>query len=161
MKILYSVGTLLVACSIAAQSSAVARGSLATENPFAAEHIDALPSDIRRAVAQRERACRGNSAAGHYFSVSIDASGRRFIALHFENFYCPGRRAAVCNATGCVHEVFVETQGRQTRVLELRADEIKMTNAGGIAGLEVTRGGIKTWLKWNGRQFVNTNRNGF
>ena len=149
----------LFATLIFAQVSATARGSFATEKPWAAEHIEALPTDIRHAVAKRERACGGQAAAGHYLSVEIDASGRRFIALHFENFHCPGSRA-VCDSTGCLHEVFVESAGRQARVFAINADEVKMTNLGGTAGLEVTRGGTKTILKWNGRQFV-TDRVGF
>lgn len=156
MKLLFAGAILLVASLVGAQSSAMARGSFATENPWAAEHIDALPTDIRRAVARRERACGGPAAAGHYFSVSIDASGRRFIALHFENFRCAGIRP-VCDATGCLHEVFVEKAGRQVRVFAVVADDVKMTNLGGAAGLEVTRGSIKTSLTWNGRRFVLAN----
>ena len=150
----------LLATMIFTQVSADARGSFATEKPWAAEHIDALPADIRHTVTKHERACGGQAAAGHYFSVEIDASGRRFIALHYENFYCPGSRA-VCGSTGCLHEVFVETAGRRARVFTINADEVKMTNLGGKAGLEVTRGGIKTALKWNGRQFLQANRGGF
>lgn len=156
------VHSILLVASLAGilSTGTEARGSFATENPWAAEHIDALPTDIRRAITRRERACGGPAAAGHYFSVSIDASGRRFIALHFENFHCPGSRP-VCDATGCLHEVFVEKAGRQVRVFAISADEMNMTNAGGIAGLEVTRGRIKTRLKWNGGQFVHTKWNGF
>lgn len=146
--------SVMIATLISSQYPAAARGSFATENPWAAEHIDALPPDIRRAVARRERACGGGTtAARHYFSVSLDASGRRFIALHFENFHCPSS-GAVCNPTGCLHEIFVEKTGRQVLVFAASAYDVKMTNIGGAAGLEVTRGGTKTAFKWNGRQFM-------
>lgn len=147
---------LIVAVSIVARSPSLARSGFASENPLAAEHIDALPTDIRRSVTQREQAC-GKAAAGHYFSTSIDASGRRFIALHFEKFYCPGSRT-ICNA-GCLHEVFLETGGRHIRVFAAHAEEITMTNAGGVAGLEMLHGGRRTLFQWNGGRFKPSTNN--
>lgn len=150
----------VIASSIVAQTPGAARGSFASENPLAAEHLDSLPADIRRAVAQREQACR-KAAAGHYFSTSIEASGHRFVVLHFEEFYCPGSRK-ICDAAGCLHEVFLDTGGRRVRVFAANAKEITMTNAAGVAGLEMFRAGIRTLFCWNGRSFrpaVNRNKN--
>lgn len=61
-----------------AAGQAAGRGSSGSENPWAAEHIEGLPADIRRGITARERACGNKAAARHYFSVSIEAQGRRF-----------------------------------------------------------------------------------
>ena len=58
--------------SLLPSGQALARGSMATERPWASEHIEGLPADIRRAVVARERACGNAAAAAHYFSVSIE-----------------------------------------------------------------------------------------
>lgn len=152
MNRLLSGVVLVIVSAIVVQSPAAARGAgFASENPLAAEHIDALPTDVRRAVDQHKREC-GTAAAGHYFSTSIAASGRRFVSLHFEKLYCPGRRS-ICDAAGCLHEVFVEMKGRHVRVFAMHAEEITMTNAGGVAGLEMIRAGTRTLLRWNGSSF--------
>jgi len=136
-----------------ANGQAVARGSTGSENPWAAEHVEGLPADIRRGITARERACGNKAAARHYFSVSIEAQGRRFIALHFEDFAC-AKRAAVCTPEGCIHEVFLEGRGGHRLVFSAHAQEVRMTNSGGILRLEVTRPGSTQSLQWNGSRFV-------
>ena len=132
---------------------AAARGSTGSENPWAAEHVEGLPADIRRGITARERACGNKASARHYFSVSIEAEGRRFISLHFEDFAC-SNRAAVCNPEGCLHEVYLEGRGGHRLVFSARAQDVRMTNSGGVLRLEVTGHAAKRSLRWNGRRFV-------
>lgn len=86
---------------------AQSRGGFATERPWAPEHIERLPPDIRRDVEGHAKACGNPAAAAHYFSVSIEGSGLQCRAQHFEDFYCE-RRSAVCRPEGCLHEVFID-----------------------------------------------------
>lgn len=138
--------------SILTNGQAVARGSMAAERPWASEHIEGLPADIRRGVLAHERACGNSAAAGHYFSVSIDTGGQRFVSLHFEEFVC-ANRGAVCNAAGCLHEIYLESGGRHRLVFSVRAHDLKMTD-GGAAGLEVNYGTSNQFFRWNGARFV-------
>lgn len=145
-------GSLFLACLLAS-GPLRAGGSMATERPWASEHIEALPADIRRGIVARERACGNAAAAGHYFSVSIEAGGRRFLSLHFEDFACTNR-AALCNGGGCLHEVYLESWGRHRLVFSARARDVRLTNDGGAAGIEVTQGASKKLFRWNGRSFA-------
>lgn len=132
---------------------AQARGGMATERPQAAEHIEALPADLRRGLAARERACGNAAAAGHYFSVSIPAGGQRFESLHFEDFVCTNR-ATICNAAGCLHEVYLESGGRHRLVFSARAGEVRLTNDAGIAGIVVIQESATQLFRWNGHSFT-------
>jgi len=151
----------LLAALIDMQAVTAARGSFASENSLAAEHVDALPADIKRAVAIRARACGNKAAAAHYFSVSIEAGGRRFVSLHFEDFVC-ANRAAVCAADRCLHEVYLESHGRYRVVFSTHASDLKLINDG-AAGIEVTDGTSRQLFRWNGRRFspVRTIKNGW
>ncbi|MBX9650255.1 MAG: hypothetical protein K2X57_24740 [Xanthobacteraceae bacterium] len=139
--------------SLLPSGQALARGSMATERPWASEHIEGLPADIRRAVVARERACGNAAAAAHYFSVSIEAGGQRFVSLHFEEFVC-ANRGAVCNAAGCLHEVYLESGGRHRLVFSARARDVRLSKDGGVAGIEVNYGASSQFFRWNGTRFV-------
>jgi len=147
--------------SLQASGQSAARSGMATERPWASEHIEGLPADIRRRIVALERVCGNAAAAAHYFAVSIEAGGQRFVSLHFEEFAC-GNRAAVCNGNGCLHEIYAESRGRYRIVFSRKALDVRMTNAGGIAGLEVSQPNTKETYRWNGRGFtpVRTVRNG-
>lgn len=137
---------------IATVGAVEARGSIASERPYAAEHIDLLPADIRHGLARLERPCGGKAAATHYFSTTIEAGGLHFRSLHFENFACE-RREVICRAERCLHEVYLEQGGHSRRVFSAYVDDIKLINAGGTAGLEL-EGGRPAILRWNGRAFA-------
>lgn len=154
----------MLACSlifVQTTGQASARGGMAAEKPWASEHIEQLPSDIRRRIVALERACGNAAAAAHYFVVSIEAGGQRFLSLHFEDFAC-GNRVAVCNGNGCLHEIYMESRGRYRIVFSEKAIDVRMTNAGGIAGLEVSQPNTKKLYHWNGSSFllIGTMRNG-
>lgn len=142
-------------------SQAQSRGGLATERPWAPEHIERLPTDIRRDVEGHAKVCGNPAAATHYFSLSIDGSGLRFRAQHFEEFACE-RRSAICRPEGCLHEVFIDNGRRQRLVFRIYAPDIRLTNYGGIAGIEVEgRNGVMAFV-WNGHRFApigNSRRN--
>jgi hypothetical protein len=154
-KVLKTGLSIIAICAIglfASQMECAARGSSSNERPWAPEHIDNLPPDIRRAVTAREATCGNKAAAAHYFSVSIVAGGLRFTSLHFEDFAC-FNRASVCNAQGCLHEVYLESRGRHRLVFNAHARDLKMTD-GTAAGIEVNQGTSNQFFRWNGSRFV-------
>lgn len=118
---------------------AAARSGFATEHPLAAEHIEGLPPDIRGDALARARACGNKAAAAHYFSVSIQAGGTRFVSLHFEDFVCMNR-SAVCDDGECLHRLYLDSRGRQRLVFSTRARELTMFNDGNTVGFEVIGG---------------------
>lgn len=134
------------------QGPCAARGGFAAEHPMAAEHIDALPTEIRRQIFKHEQACGSKASAAHYFAVSIESGGQKFISLHFEDFVC-AKRAAVCGVDGCLHEVYAEFRGRYRLVFSAHASDVKMTNDGGVVRLKIENGISTRDFKWNGRTF--------
>jgi hypothetical protein len=130
--------------------------STATERPWAPGHVERLSGDIRRDVTGHAKACGNLPAATHYFSVSIDASGLRFHAQHFEDFAC-ANRSTICRPNGCLHEVFVDDGRRQRLVFSIFARDMKLTNNGDVAGIEVFEtGGVRSFV-WNSRRFLPSN----
>ncbi|MCP4618071.1 MAG: hypothetical protein GY844_16760 [Bradyrhizobium sp.] len=132
--------------------TAAARG-IGQEHPYAAEHIDNLPADVRRAVLAHERACGGKAAATHYFSTSIATPTLSLLSLHFENFSCPNR-GVLCSAAGCLHEIYAGRGMNYRRVFSVQAEDVRLTKAGDAVGLEVRRGGATQLYRWNGSGFV-------
>lgn len=150
----------VVAATLTLFAPAATASSFAGEDPWAAEHIDKLPPDIRREVARRERACGGGALAGHYFAVSIEGRGQKFVSLHFEDFACTDR-AQVCRGGACLHVIFLETHGRHRVVFSAYVEDVRMTNDRGAVGLEVLRDGTRQTLRWNGQGFLPAaDRNG-
>lgn len=147
-----SVLSLLVAALWCGEAVARASG-LATEHPLAAEHIEGLPPDIRGDALTRARACGNRAAAAHYFLVSIQAAGTRFVSLHFEDFVCRSR-SAVCTDDLCLHRLYLDSRGRQRLVFSTRAREITMVNDGNTVGFEVIGGPSAGYYRWQGRRFV-------
>ena len=145
----------LLACLMMAVSlePAMARGGMKQEHPYAAEHIEGLPADVRRAVLAHERACGGKAVAAHYFSVSITTSTQSFLSLHFENFSCPNR-GTLCTAAGCLHEIYASGGGGYRRVFGVYAEDVQLTKSGDVVGLEIRRGGIAQLYRWNGSSFA-------
>jgi len=130
----------------------MARG-IGREHPYAAEHIDGLPAEVRRAVLTHERACGGKAAATHYFAISVATATQSFLSLHFEDFYCPNR-GTLCTAAGCLHEIYAGKGAGYRRVFSVYAEDVSLTSTGGVAGLEVKRSGGTQLYRWNGSAFV-------
>lgn len=148
-------GILLLLASALPFGEAGARSGFATERPWAAEHIEGLPPDIRREVIGRAHACGNKPAAAHYFSVSIQAGGTRFVSLHFEDFACMNR-AAVCDDGLCLHRLYLNSHGRQRLVFSTRARDLRMFNDGNTVGFEVMGGPSAGLYRWQGRRFVRS-----
>lgn len=148
-------GVLSLVASVLPCGEGAARGSSSTENPWAAEHIEGLPIDIRREVLARARMCGNTAAALHYFSVSIDAGGTRFVSLHFEDFACTNR-AAVCDDGLCLHQLYLDSRGRQRLVFSTRAQDLRMFSEGGSVGFEVTGGPSAGRYRWQRGRFVRS-----
>lgn len=85
--------------------------------------------------------------------MSIEAGGQSFVSLHFEDFVCTNR-ATICNVDGCLHEIYLESRGRYRLVFSTRAGDVRLTNDGGVVGIEVNYRTSNRFFKWNGAHFV-------
>jgi len=97
-RILYAVLTALLI-----GGSALARGIYRSEDRYNPHHILSLPPEIRASIAHQCDVPR----ALHDFAVYSDHDR---IVLHYEHFYCQGRDV-FCNASGCLHQVYVLSGG--------------------------------------------------
>ena len=70
---------------------------------------------------------------------------------------CPNR-GAICTAAGCLHEVYAGRGAGYRRVFSVCAEDVRLTNTGGAAGLEVMRGGVTQLYQWNGSAFAPARR---
>jgi hypothetical protein len=110
--------------------SADARSSMPADDRWNAQHVDALPPEIRNAIASYTRMCGGPLAAEHSFARYFQNGTVKLIGLHFENVRC-GNRASICKASGCLHQVYISTGGRyrllsSSYVPELDLTQVKM-----------------------------------
>lgn len=84
--------------------AALAKGSsYHAEDRYNPQHIQSLPPEVRASIL---RQC-GDPKALHEFAVY---SNHDRIVLHYEHFYCQGRDS-FCNASGCLHQVYVLSNG--------------------------------------------------
>lgn len=148
-------GALSLVASVLPCGEAAARGSFPTENPWAAEHIEGLPTDIRREVLARARVCGNTAAALHYFSVSIAAGETRFVSLHFEDFACTNRTAVYDDGL-CLHQLYLDFRGHRRLVFSTRARDLRMFNDGDTIGVEVMGGPLAGRYRWQGGRFVRS-----
>jgi hypothetical protein len=121
--------------------------------------LDSLPTEIGAEVHRWQATCGGTLAPGHTFVRSVEISGRRFLALHFEELSCENQ-AAICNAEGCLHEIYIFSGGRFRRVMALRTLELLLEARDHKAVLQVDCGllGCLRSLRWNGDQFTEDKR---
>jgi hypothetical protein len=101
---------------LAGSFSAGARSSMPADDRWNAQHIDALPPEIRNAIASYTRMCGGPLAAEHSFARYLQSGTVKLIGLHFENVRC-GNRASICKASGCLHQVYISRGGGPYRLL--------------------------------------------
>jgi hypothetical protein len=101
---------------LAGSFSAGARSSMPADDRWNAQHIDALPPEIRNAIASYTRMCGGPLAAEHSFARYLQSGTMKLIGLHFENVRC-GSRASICKASGCLHQVYISRGGGPYRLL--------------------------------------------
>jgi hypothetical protein len=120
--------------------------------------IDALPPELRSRVMRLERACGAPVSAAKLFVLHLRASGTQFITLHFDDFHCENRNV-VCRGSECLHEVYVRSGSSFRLALSIHAVDLKMTDEGDMAGLEVTTAGSppsRAFYRWDGRRFLKT-----
>jgi hypothetical protein len=124
------------------------------ENRWNPAHLQNLPPEIRTSVQKWEAACGGSLAAGQQFALYLTVPGAQFVALHFDDFRC-NNKSVHCETTGCLHEVYVATNGRYRRAVAVHARDIRLIRDRGTAELEISgmSGTIRT-LRWNGGRFV-------
>jgi len=156
--VLFCAGLLFAALAVGS-TQAVALASMSHDREvWNTARIDALPPELRSRVVRLERACGAQVSAAKLFALHLRASGTRFIALHFDDFRCENRDV-LCRASECLHEVYVRSGSSFRLALSIHAVDLKMTNEGGIAGLEVTTTGphpSTIFYRWDGRVFVKT-----
>jgi hypothetical protein len=129
---------------------AAARGRYSNFGPWSNDQTRVLPRYIGDVASQRLRACGYVITAGHYLSTSISVGGRQFISVDFGDFGC----SAVCNAEGCLHEVYVESRSRYQRVFRAYARDVTMRLDGSVLNIEVSSGRSNRTYRWNGTMFV-------
>lgn len=147
--------TLLTFANIS--STANARGGLQLENPWASDHIEGLPPEIRQNVLKQARSC-GSARAQHYFSRSLSPSNSRysFISLHFEEFGC-NHRSAFCRPSGCLHEVYASSGAGYRLVFSGYVGELELKAIDGQAAIETScphsAEACFRIQRWNGSNF--------
>ena len=117
-------------------------------------HLDHLPAGIRAIVRKWEAVCGGPIAAAQQFALYLAIPGGELVALHFDDFRC-GNQSTQCTAKGCLHEVYVATNGQYRRVLAVHARDIRLVRDRNAAVVEISAvNGEVSALRWDGRRFV-------
>ena len=109
--------------------SAEARGGMVAEdnwNRWNAGHINQLPAEVRNAISSYARACGGPLAAEHSFARYFRSGNANLIGLHFEHLRCADR-GLVCKAAGCLHQVYISTNGRYRLLSSAYLPELDLT----------------------------------
>ena len=146
--------TVFALCLLGLPQSASSHGGI-RQDPWNPAHLTNLPPEIRDQAKKWETACGAPIAATQRFALYLTTPGTQFVALHFDDFQCRNR-GVVCNASGCLHEVYVAARGRYRKVLALRAQDVRLVREQDAALLEVqdSSGGARRILRWNGSRFV-------
>jgi hypothetical protein len=154
--VLFCAALLFAAIAISS-TQAVARASMSHDREiWNSTRIDALPPELRSRVMRLERACGAPVSAAKLFVLHLRASGAQFITLHFDDFRCENRDV-LCRESECLHEVYMRSGSSFRLVLSIHALDLKMTNEGDMAGLEVTTAGphpSRVFYRWDGHRFV-------
>lgn len=157
-RFVHFCATVLFATLAVGSTQAMARTASYDREVWNTARIDALPPELRSRVMRLERICGAPVAAAKLFVLHLRASGVQFITLHFDDFRCKNRDV-LCRGSECLHEVYVRSGSSFRLVLGIYAVDLKMTNEGDVAGLEVTTAGphpSTVLYKWDGRRFVKT-----
>jgi hypothetical protein len=147
---------LLFAALAVGSTQAGARTASHEREVWNTARIDALPPELRSRVMRLERACGAPVSAAKLFVLHLRASGTQFITLHFDDFQCENRHV-LCREIECLHEVYMRSGSSFRLVLSIHAVDLKMTNEGDMAGLEVTTAGphpSRVFYRWDGHRFV-------
>jgi hypothetical protein len=94
------------------------------DEEWRASDVEALPSEVSKEVYEW-RGARGLLTARSTISRITEIYGRRCLALHFEQLRCEDR-AAICSASGCLHETYAFRRGGFHKVISLRTSELQI-----------------------------------
>jgi hypothetical protein len=146
--------TAFALCFLGLPQSASSHGGTA-QNPWDSTHLTNLPSEIRAQAEKWEAACGAPIAVAQQFALYLTTPSAQFVALHFDDFQCRNR-GVVCDASGCLHEVYTKVRGRYRKVLTLRAQDVRLVREQDVAFVEIQdrSGGARRLLRWNGSRFV-------
>jgi hypothetical protein len=123
-------------------------------DPWNPAHLSNLPPDIRAEALKWNAACGGSIAAAQQFALYLTVPGAQFVALHYDDFRCRNK-AVQCDSSGCLHEVYVATNGgHYRRVLRVHARDIRMSRDHDMALIEISDGAGTKLLRWSGGRFV-------
>jgi hypothetical protein len=130
-------------------------------DPLHTLSLDRLPREVSNTLEAWKPSCGDRLAAGQMFARVSEIGGQRYLTLHFEELACVDR-SAICNATGCRHEVFALVQGRFHRVFTRHTQGLDLRELQNAAVLELDCGllGCLRALRWNGRTFLETSATG-
>jgi len=121
-------------CLVSLTQSAFSHGGIA-QDPWNPAHLTNLPLEIRVRAKRWEAACGAPIAVAQQFALYLTTAGTEFVALHFDDFQCLNR-GVVCDASGCLHEVYVKFRGRYRKVFSLRAQDIRLVREQDAAFLD-------------------------
>ena len=125
------------------------------KDPWNPAHLEMLPSEIRARVRKLEAACGVPVVAAQQFALYLTIPGTQFLALHFDDFRCQNN-SVLCNASGCLHEVYASRGGGYRRVLSVYARDIRLIRQQNAALVEIdddTRGVPRT-VRLNGNGVI-------
>lgn len=151
----YALSSAAIAlCVVGLPQSASSYGGRA-QNPWNPAHLSNLPPEMRTQAEKWKAACGAPVAAARQFALYLTTPSAQFAALHFDDFQCVNR-GVVCDASGCLHEVYVKAGGRYRKVLTLHAQDVRLVREQDAAFLEIQdrSGGVRRLLRWNGSHFV-------
>jgi hypothetical protein len=154
-----TISTTLTLTMISFSPLAAARGGISHTEVASTRHIEELPPEIRNALGRWQSACgtplKARPLFAHYLGDS--AVGYRLIALHFHELDC-ANRAALCGNQGCLHQVYISTDGAYRLAFSANVPEVTLTLIDHTPEIEIG-GETFSWqsprlLRWNGRGFV-------
>jgi len=153
-----AVLTLLI---VANAPTAFGRAGGFSQDYWSETRILSLPPDVRASVQKITASCERPLAARSSFDRYLqDGAGDRFIALHFQELRCDHR--AVCDASGCLHQVYESNGGRYRLVWSGYVADIELKQVGAVGGINIAcsiaRPGCSKLLRWSGSHFAGARR---
>jgi len=154
-----TISTVLTLTMIWFSPHAAARGGASHTEVASTRHIGELPPEIRNALGRWQSSCgtplKARPLFAHYLGDS--AVGYRLIALHFHELDC-ANRAALCSNQGCLHQVYIYTDGAYRLAFSANVPDVTLTLVDHTPAIEID-GETFSWqrprlLRWNGRGFV-------
>jgi len=156
-----TIPTMVTLTLIGFSPFAAARGGISYRDVASTRHIEELPSEIRSAIARWQSVCGVPLAARHLFAhyLGDKAIGYRLISLHFHELSCVDK-AALCTDRGCLHQVYISTDGAYHLAFSANVPEVTLTFLDGtVPAVEIDCEIFSIQcrprvLRWNGRRFA-------